>query len=383
MAGSASSVSSGEATKVTVTKETKEGTSPPPKKHPMHLVKKRVYQAANRHSSTATDGALQDKKQQLAQVEATLKKCTAAIDAVGDAWRRVFKAQRDFGESFVAGYPDQDDVHETAAAASASSEAAHKAFLQRKEGNPSFLEVEQKVVHAYLAEVSEAWALCKETEAAKLECDRYSSKVEKMELPKKKFGCFGGATDETPEVSPVKKAKNHEKKEEARAKYEASLATTLQTLRVLYSKRAPVLQAAFVSFWLAQGKMASLLAEHDANAVSYANDLESRVLEIDINQLSAPKAEATPEAVATETVPEEAPTGDTEDVSVVSHAVPAAVAAEGATTVAPQGVPLTAEDLPSVPTDAPGLTKTLPTVPTVEPTPARLTGEPTAEPIAA
>eukprot|EP00170_Pyropia_yezoensis_P002105 contig_8924_g2109 len=382
MAGSASSVSSGEATKVTVTKETKEGTSPPPKKHPMHLVKKRVYQATNRHSSTATDGALQDKKQQLAQVEATLKKCTAAIDTVGDAWRRVFKAQRDFGESFVAGYPDQDDVHETAAAASSSSEAAHKAFLQRKEGNPSFLEVEQKVVHAYLAEVSEAWALCKETEAAKLECDRYSSKVEKMELPKKKFGCFGGATDETPEVSPVKKAKNHEKKEEARAKYDASLASTLQTLRVLYSKRAPVLQAAFVSFWLAQGKMASLLSEHDANAVSYATDLESRVLEIDINQLAAPKTE-TPEVVATETTAEVAPAVDTEDVTVVSAVVPAA---EGATVVveaAPEAVSLTAEDLPSVPTDAPGLSKTLPTVPSVEPTPARLTGETTAKPIAA
>lgn len=379
MAGSGSSVSSGEVTKVTVTKEAKEGTSPPPKKHPMHLVKKRVYQAANRHSTTATDGALQDKKQQLAQVEATLKKCTAAIDTVGDAWRRVFKAQRDFGESFVAGYPDEDDVHETAAAASSSSEAAHKAFLQRKEGNPSFLEVEEKVVRAYLAEVSEAWALCKETEAAKLECDRYSSKVEKMELPKKKFGCFGGATDETPEVNPVKKAKNHEKKEEARVKYDASLASTLQTLRVLYSKRAPVLQAAFVSFWLAQGKMASLLSEHDANAVSYATDLESRVLEIDINQLSAPKAE-TPDVGATEATAEVTPAVDTEDVTVVSTVVP-----ESATVVqaVPEAATLTADDLPSVPTDAPGLSKTLPTVPSVEPTPARLTGETTAEPIAA
>jgi len=378
MVGSDASVSSGEATKVTVTKETKETA---PKKHPMHLVKKRMYQATSRHSTTVTDGALQEKKQQLQRVEATLKKCTSSIDAVGDAWRKVFSAQRDFGESFLSGYPDKDDVHETAGETSASSTAAYKAFLQRKEGNPSFLTVEDKVVNAYLAEVAQAWELCKETDAAKMECDRYSSKVEKMETPKKKFGCFGGDTTDVPEVSPVKKAKNHEKKEEARTKYEASLATTLQTLRVLYSKRAPVLQAAFVSFWLAQGKMASLLAEHDANAVSYANALEERVLEIDIGTLAAPVPE---ETVAETPTPEVAapPAVESEEVTVVATTV--VPEGEGVTEATAEATPaLTADDLPSVPTETPGLSKTLPSVPSEEPTPARLAGKPTATPIAA
>eukprot|EP00168_Porphyra_purpurea_P019034 TRINITY_DN739_c0_g1_i1.p2 TRINITY_DN739_c0_g1~~TRINITY_DN739_c0_g1_i1.p2 ORF type:complete len:384 (+),score=183.27 TRINITY_DN739_c0_g1_i1:314-1465(+) len=383
MAGSDASVSSGEATKVTVTKETKETKETAPKKHPMHLVKKRMYQATARHSTTVTDGALQEKKQQLQRVEATLKKCTASIDAVGDAWRNVFLAQRDFGESFLNGYPDKDDVHETAGETSASSTAAYKAFLQRKEGNPSFLTVEEKVVNAYLAEVAQAWELCKETDAAKMECDRYASKVEKMEAPKKKFGCFGGDTADVPEVSPVKKAKNHEKKEEARVKYDASLAASLQTLRVLYSKRAPVLQAAFVSFWLAQGKMASLLAEHDANAVSYANALEERVLEIDINTLAAPA----PEEAPTETPTPEAaapPAAETEEVTVVaSTAAPEVVGATEAPATAEATPTLTADDLPSVPTETPGLPKTLPSVPSEEPTPARLAGKPTATPIAA
>lgn len=258
---------------------------------------------------------------------------------------------------------DDDVKAETAAVTSATTsgddEPSHAPGERSSRETPSHVAINTKVVEAYLAEIRSVLAACKATDALKADAEKAAAKADKR---------ANKAKPPTSPVTPVSEDSGDAVKDgeatkaaaaapapagdakltaalarssEAATAHAESLTSSLSAARSLYAKRAPVFQAAFVAFWLAQRGLSNLVETSSGGARAYAEGLEEGMLALDLSSLGEGAAKSKPATSAKAEAP------SAEEVVVVKKVVSEDKDASAAEEVAAKSVaPVTKADAP-------------------------------------
>ncbi len=202
----------------------------------MHKLKKATAQVTLK---TAPENAeFNDFRNRLENLSTYLKSSSKALNESEQAWKEVCNKQKQFAETFVNRYPDKDDIREFGKQSSIASQKLVKEFTLRLEGQQAKHWEVDAVVQEYLAEINSISAEYKPINAAHTEVAMYDKKVADLQKVKK--------PDE------AKIARNMEKLEEAKKKYEEILDRVVDHMKEVYNKRQVALKATYVAYWSSQ-----------------------------------------------------------------------------------------------------------------------------------
>lgn len=198
-----------------------------------------------------------DYQTRLKSVEDSLKQLQEHIPSVELAWRSVTLSQQRFCEQFSDSYPDEDDVREFSRDAEYQCERLSRALSGAFVNEEKYRDA-NTVVEEYLREI--AAIDYKNVIALHAEVLRYSNKLDSLRIAKT--------------VDDEKIARNQDKLQSAREKYNRIAQPTLLQMRNVWKKAPIAFIAVKIAYWGANLRAADLFDETvaDIRAFVEANE---------------------------------------------------------------------------------------------------------------
>jgi hypothetical protein len=202
----------------------------------MHKIKQEIRSHTSSSIKTPDSALYRDYVSKIANLSTTLKAYCTAIGESEVTWHSLRATQRRFAEQFVNKYPDEDIVRGNARISAAQSQQLADDCMKNTDGSCTPQQDElSMLIRGYLTEIAAIEQQYKMVTNLTTDLKMYTKKVEDLSRGKK-------PVDE-------KLSRNMEKRENARAKYEAKVEQVVEQMRRVYERRGVVLRAAYVAFW--------------------------------------------------------------------------------------------------------------------------------------
>lgn len=204
-------------------------------------------------------------QQRLDNVERALTNALDQIEKAERSWIAVADGARDFCDGLHSLYPQDDEIR-TLFKKTLDQTSALQDEVKTTPDVSSQVRSIERVVRGYLTEIKTLKGEYPKVETARKDFAIYQRKVDKME--------HKDAQDE-------KKAKFLQLLEGGRATYFSILDGIIHRMNQTYDKSPTMFRAAFVAYWLCQGKVHAAVSQHFQPALAYAEQNQNDLFGMD------------------------------------------------------------------------------------------------------